>query len=107
MPTFVDRYLNTSSTAGGDGTTNATTGANRAWATMEEARAAMVTAYGSGYTGADVQVNLICSGTPDDTTAVGATWGSRAVPAEFHNLHVCTFFVTTTSTKERRRPAVG
>jgi hypothetical protein len=34
---MIQRYVNTASTAGGDGTTNATSGANRAYATLSEA----------------------------------------------------------------------
>lgn len=36
MPTLVERYVNTASTAGGDGTTNATSGTNRAYASLSE-----------------------------------------------------------------------
>lgn len=69
------RYVNTASTAGGDGTTNATAGANRAYASMNEWEA-------------DEQTNLVsagdnhkvlCEGSTDDTTAVlvfGWTTGS-------------------------------
>ena len=51
------RYVNTASTAGGDGTTNATAGANRAYASLEEA----VQTEGADITGI----------TPDDVTVKG------------------------------------
>lgn len=38
---MITRYVNTASTAGGDGTTNAPIGANRAWATLQEAEEAL------------------------------------------------------------------
>lgn len=40
MPTLRTRYVNTASTAGGDGTTNATTGPNRAYPSHEACRVA-------------------------------------------------------------------
>jgi hypothetical protein len=73
VPTVVTRYINTGSTAGGDGTTNATAGANRAWATLEEARAQIIATWPS-LVAADVQIDLIASGAADDTTAVTNTW---------------------------------
>lgn len=57
------RYVNTASTAGGDGTTNATSGANRAYATMAEweaARQASLT---------EVE-EVICEGSTADTSGV-------------------------------------
>lgn len=72
--TVVNRFLNTGSTAGGDGTTNATAGANRAWASMEEVRTALLAAYPTGLVAADVQVNVECSGATNDTTTPGTTW---------------------------------
>lgn len=83
MPTIVTRYLNTGSSAGGDGTTNATAGANRAWATLEEARAQLIAAYPSLIT-ADVQVDLFCSGATDDTTAVTNTWPTSDATRHIH-----------------------
>ena len=63
---LITRYVNTASTAGGDGTTNATTGAARAYASLNEWEA-------------NEQVDLVaatdqhivhCVGTSADTTAV-------------------------------------
>jgi hypothetical protein len=63
---MADRFINTASTASGDGTTNNTTGANRAYASMSEAEAArqadLVTATN--------QENWYCCGTAADATAV-------------------------------------
>lgn len=59
------RYVNTASTAGGDGTTNATSGTNRAYATMSAAEAAVQGTINSG----DETV-VLCCGTAADTTAV-------------------------------------
>lgn len=67
------RYVNTDSTPGGDGTTNDTTGANRAWATMFEAEAALDNSYDGDY----VTLNCSAPSGTDDTTAVtfnGATF---------------------------------
>lgn len=65
------RYVNTGSTAGGDGTTNATSGANRAYASMSEMEAAE-------QVNLDVANNVLrvkCAGTSADTTAaVFAGW---------------------------------
>jgi len=59
----VTRYVNTNSTPGGDGTTNATSGANRAFASQNEAEASLQR------TTSDV-IRIICDGTAVDTTAV-------------------------------------
>lgn len=59
------RYVNTASTAGGDGTTNATAGANRAYATMSEWEANEGT---NLVTDGDTH-RVLCSG-GDDSTAV-------------------------------------
>lgn len=65
MPTTVTRYVNTNSTAGGDGTTSATSGANRAYASLSGWEAArqrnLVTAD-------EIEV-VECMGTNADTTA--------------------------------------
>lgn len=70
---LLTRYVNTDSTPGGDGTTNATAGANRAWASQSEAEAALDNAYNGDY----VEVHCSApSGTNDTTTVThnGATF---------------------------------
>lgn len=59
------RYVNTASTAGGDGTTNATSGANRAYATLSEWEAARQ----ADLTGAGAEI-AICEGSAADATPV-------------------------------------
>lgn len=63
----VVRYVNTASSAGGDGTTNATTGGNRAYASLSEWEAAEdsvdLVAAGDTHT-------VYCEGTAADTTSV-------------------------------------
>jgi hypothetical protein len=61
------RYVNTASTAGGDGTTNATSGANRAYANLREAivafnRVALTEAW-----------TIYCEGTAADTQSITQT----------------------------------
>lgn len=65
------RYVNTASTAGGDGTTNATTGANRAYATLAEAETALQAVLTE-------DMNILCAGATADarTTFDGWTAGS-------------------------------
>ncbi len=63
MATTVTRYVNTGSTAGGDGTTNATAGANRAYATLSEA----LSANPRDLVAADEIALFLCSGTAADT----------------------------------------
>jgi hypothetical protein len=72
VPTVVTRYVHTGSTAGGDGTTNATTGANRAWPSFNHAIGELNTAYSSNLVTADVQIDLVClkAAGVDDTTAL-------------------------------------
>lgn len=60
---MITRYVNTASSAGGDGTTNATTGANRAYATLNEAEASEQCVL------ADT-IEFICEGTAADSTIV-------------------------------------
>lgn len=55
------RYVNTASTAGGDGTTNATTGANRAYASMSEAESNLPTTLTDDWV-------IECSGSTTDST---------------------------------------
>jgi hypothetical protein len=59
---MVTRYVNTDSTAGGNGTTNATTGSNRAFATITGAETALEN---SNY--AD-DLEILCCGSTDDTS---------------------------------------
>jgi hypothetical protein len=59
----VQRYVNTASTAGGDGTTNNTSGATRAYASLSEWEAA------AGGSATDDYI-VDCCGTAADTTAV-------------------------------------
>ena len=60
---MITRYVNTASTPGGDGTTNATSGANRAYASLNEAEASLPATLTDAY-------DFICEGTTADTTAV-------------------------------------
>lgn len=62
---MVTRYVNTASTPGGDGTTNATVGANRAYASLAEWEAARQ----ADLTAADSE-QVICDGTAADTAAL-------------------------------------
>jgi hypothetical protein len=64
MPTTVTRYVNTNSTAGGNGTTNATTGANRAYADLSASLAAEFTATPNLVT-SDIVLKIVCSGGAD------------------------------------------
>ena len=68
------RYVNTNSTAGGDGTTDATTGVNRAYSSQNEMEAAeqtnLVTA-GDTFTG-------ICAGDLDSADVVYSGWTTDA-----------------------------
>lgn len=63
---MANRYVNTASTAGGDGTTNATSGANRAWANLAEA------ANGLGAS-LSTPIDLYCEGSAADTSNVDQT----------------------------------
>lgn len=75
MPTAVTRYVNTASTPGGDGTTNATSGSTRAYASLSEAEAAEQ----ADLVSADEALTIICMGSTADTTAVTfAGWTTDA-----------------------------
>jgi len=66
------RYVNTASSAGGDGTTNATTGANRAYASLSEWEAARQAVL------SEVE-ECLCEGTAADTTIVAVDgWTTTA-----------------------------
>lgn len=62
--TLRKRYVNTASTAGGDGTTNATSGANRAYATL----AAALVAEADNLVADDVYLEIEATGTSADTS---------------------------------------
>ena len=71
----VTRYINTASTPGGDGTTNATAGAARAYASMSEWEAAEQT---NLVTDSDSHI-VHCEGTAADTTACSiSAWTTGA-----------------------------
>lgn len=57
------RYVNSASTAGGDGTTNGTAGATRAYATL----AAAISAEATNLVTADVYLQILCCGTTADS----------------------------------------
>lgn len=60
------RYVNTASSAGGDGTTNNTSGATRAFATLLEAINSLPSTLSDAYT-------IYCTGSAADTSAVNQT----------------------------------
>lgn len=64
MPTLITRYVNTASTPGGDGTTNETTGANRAYAGITEWEAAEQTDLVAN----DQVHHVLCCGATADNT---------------------------------------
>lgn len=71
------RYVNTASTAGGDGTTNATSGATRAYASLAEWEAAEQATLSEDHT-------VLCCGTTDDTVTTIDGWtpsGFRVIVA--------------------------
>lgn len=72
------RYVNTASSPGGDGTTNATSGANRAYASLAEFEATLTGTLSEAWTSH-------CSGATADTTAV--TFGGFT-PSEDHYVEV-------------------
>ena len=78
-PTQVTRYVNTASTAGGDGTTNDTVGPNRAFASLVTALDAMAA---TDWAGTNQQPRILCSGAaPDRGAAVVSTaWNGRLSP---------------------------
>jgi hypothetical protein len=69
----IQRYVNTASTAGGDGTTNATSGANRAYPTLSAWEAGM----GSGNSGDDYIVD--CCGSTADSTALTVNFAALSI----------------------------
>ena len=86
---MIERFVNTASTAGGDGTTNAISGANRAFATLLEAINSLPATLTD-------QTTITCEGTAADTSAVNqAPWDMttsatnylliRTLPANRHN----------------------
>ena len=77
--TQVTRYVNTASTPGGDGTTNDTVGANRAFASLVTA---LTTLSATNWAAANQQLRILCSGTAPDTgdAVVTAAWNGRLSP---------------------------
>ena len=75
MTDFI-RYVNTASTSGGDGTTRATTGANRAYVSLSAAEAAEATDIDTAGDSFEFQ----CEGSTADTTSVtfGSDWTTSA-----------------------------
>lgn len=69
MATTRTRYVNTASTTGGDGTTNATSGANRAYPSLHAALTAEFALVPDLVT-SDVVLDIQCSGATADSTAV-------------------------------------
>jgi hypothetical protein len=72
VPTVVQYYINTSSTSGGDGTTNATTGAGRAFVDWASAKTAIYAAY-PNFVAANVQVNVNVTGLVSQGTSFDMT----------------------------------
>jgi hypothetical protein len=72
VATVVQYYINTGSTSGGDGTTNATTGAGRAFVDWTDAKAAIYAAY-PNFVAANVQVNVDVTGLVSLSTPLNAT----------------------------------
>jgi len=70
----VTRYVNTASTAGGDGTTNGTAGATRAYATLAEWESAEQT---NLVTATDTHI-VNCSGSADDVKTTVTGWTTDA-----------------------------
>ena len=77
--TQVTRYVNTASTPGGDGTTNDTTGANRAFASLVTALTALAP---TNWAAANQQLRILCSGSSPDTgdAIVTAAWNGHLSP---------------------------
>ena len=77
--TQVTRFVNTASTPGGDGTTNDTVGANRAFASLVTALATLAA---TDWAGANQQLRILCSGTTPDTgdAVVTAAWNGHLSP---------------------------
>lgn len=96
------RFVNTASTAGGDGTTNETTGATRAFATTAEAEAALPADI---TTGGDQGVwTIMCSGTAADT---GHVWFNSITSAAYYLRIVGNFSGTTWDTSKYRLDLTG
>jgi len=86
---MIFRYINTASTAGGDGTTNATTGANRAFASLSQAESTLYA------TPVSDDLTILCCGTAADsivtirelTTSVSYTITVEGNPNDVNGLH--------------------
>jgi hypothetical protein len=77
MPTVITRYLVTTAGAGGDGSIGSP------YNTLEAARTDIIADYPS-FVASDVQVDLICSGATDDSTAVTNTWPTSDTTRYLH-----------------------
>ena len=78
MATTIQRYVNTGSTAGGDGTTNNTIGSTRAFASLSEWDTAMA-ARGKGIVAADETHIVDCCGATADSAGVTVSgWTTNA-----------------------------
>jgi hypothetical protein len=85
IPEGVDRYVNTGSTAGGDGTTNATTGDHRAWASLSEALGKNYNLTAAGIN--DTNFIIYCNGSvADTTTSTLTTYGWTTDTT--HRIHI-------------------
>ena len=78
-PTQATRFVNTGSTPGGDGTTNNTVGATRAFESLVSAIAALVS---TDWLGANQQLRILCSGATADTgdAVINTGWNGRLSP---------------------------
>lgn len=79
-PTVVTRYVDAASTAGGDGTTTATSGANRAFASLNEALTALQS---TDWVGTNQRPVIVCGGSTADTVTASpsSTWLGKLSPA--------------------------
>jgi hypothetical protein len=78
-PTTATRFVNTASTAGGDGTTTATTGANRAFASLVTALSSLAS---TDWLGLNQRPRILCSGSTPDTgdALVTSSWNGHLSP---------------------------
>jgi len=79
---MVTRYVNTASTAGGNGTTNDIVGANRAFATLSEAESALRT-----LNAAD-DLEILCCGAVADSGVSLTFWNSNNYITNGHTIYV-------------------
>jgi hypothetical protein len=81
------RYVNTASSAGGDGTTNGTSGANRAYATLREA---IITAFPSSPTVLTDAWTIWCEGSAADTQNLLQTHWDHVQTSAANYLYIAT-----------------